>query len=138
MDLHWPQVWDPQRIDRALEDLKAIMEASEGLGAYPVNSFAAVIRELGQYLPDSASYDSLFEVVVELTKKRTSEAEAGKALLQRGIQKIGAGKTHDAIRLLGRAQQKLVLEEYRGEHLTALLACGSAYEAAGLMWAARR
>jgi hypothetical protein len=137
MDLHWPPVRDPQRIDRALEDLKSILKSSEGLAAYPVESFIAIIRELGQYLPDNASYDSLFEVIVELTKRRTSEAEAGQVLLQRGIQKLRAGKNYDAIRLLGRAQQQLAFEEFRGEHFTALLACGSAYEAAGLLWAAR-
>ena len=44
---------------------------------------------------------------------------------------------YEAIRLLGRAQQKLALEEHRGEWIISLAACGSAYESTGLLWAAR-
>lgn len=44
---------------------------------------------------------------------------------------------YDAIRVLGRAQQKLVKYEYRRAFVMALAACGSAYEQAGLLWAAR-
>jgi hypothetical protein len=137
MDLIWPQSWDPKRINGAVEELITIMRTSEGLGAYPLEAFVNLIRELGQYFPDNTRYDELIEIVVELIKQRTSEAEAGKVLLQRGLQKLTAGKNYEAIRLLGRAQQKLGLEEYRGENLTALLACGSAYERSGLLWAAR-
>ncbi|HZI85521.1 MAG TPA: hypothetical protein VFD48_01720 [Pyrinomonadaceae bacterium] len=137
MDLIWPQSWDAKRIDGAIEELITIVRTSEGLGAYPLETFVNVIRELGQYFPDNARYDALIEIVVEFTKQRTSEAEAGKLLLQRGLQKLRAGKNYDAIKLLGRAQQKLALEEYREENFTALLACGSAYERSGLLWAAR-
>lgn len=137
MDLVWVAVRDPKKLDKVLEELKEILVASEGLGSYPLEPVATIIRELGELITDISSYDSLFEQLIELMERRTSEAEAGKALLQRGIQKLRAGKNYDAIRLLGRAQQKLAMDEHRGEWITALAACGSAYESAGLLWAAR-
>ncbi len=137
MDLLWPQVWDPRRIENAILSLKTIFQSAQGLGAYPFESFSNVIREFGQYYPESQNYDDLIELVADITMQRTSEAEAGKVLLQRGLQKLTAGKNYEAIRLLGRAQQKLTLEEYRAGNFTALLACGTGYERSGLMWAAR-
>lgn len=137
MDLSWVMVRDPKELDKVLDELKDILIASEGLGSYPFEPVATIIRELGEHITDSSSYDLLFEHLIGLTERRTSEAEAGKALLQRGIQKLRAGKNYEAIRLLGRAQQKLAMDEHRGEWITALAACGSAYEAAGLLWAAR-
>ncbi len=137
MDLAGSAVADSNRRDEVFEELKAILAESEGLGSYPVEPLVNIIREVGEFITDSDSYDALFEYLIELTERRASEAEAGKALLQRGIQKLLAGKNYDAIRLLGRSQLKLAMEEYRGEWITALTACGSAYESAGLRWAAR-
>jgi hypothetical protein len=50
---------------------------------------------------------------------------------------LNAERYYDAIRVLGRAQHKLVKYEYRHDFVMALAACGSAYEQAGLLWAAR-
>jgi len=86
---------------------------------------------------DEPAYDDLFEAVVQLLEKRASEGAAGQSLLERGIQKLNGGKRYDAIRLFGRAQQRLALEEYRSEHIKAIVGCAYAYEAAGLLWAAR-
>lgn len=128
---------NPKRAEEVLDELKEILIASEGLGSYPLEPLIKIIRELGDHITDSAKYDSLFEYVIKLTERRTSEAAAGKLLLQRGIQKLRAGKNYEAIRLLGRAQQKLAMDEQRSEWILALSACGSAYESAGLLWAAR-
>lgn len=118
-------------------DLRGVLVESQGLAEFPVDSITQIIRELGEFLDESAEYDELFEVVVSLTERRTSEGEAGLVLLQRGYQKLRAGKKYDAIQLLGRAQQKLAMREYRTEWVSALAGCGLAYEAAGLLWAAR-
>ena len=127
----------PDRIDRVFDELREILPASEGLGSYPIEPLFRIIQELGEYITNSASYDSLFECLIDLIESRTSSAQTGKTLLQRGIQKLEAGKNYDAIRLLGRAQQKLGMEECREEGIIALAACGSAYESVGLIWAAR-
>lgn len=123
--------------DTAFAKLKAVLTKAHGLSEYPVEPLVRVIRQLGEYVPDSAAYDELFEVVVEMTSARASQGEAGCVLLERGYQKLQAGRKYDAIRMLGRAQQMLALDEYRKEWISALAGCALAYESAGLLWAAR-
>lgn len=127
----------PEIRESVFKEIDDVLEESEGLGSYPVEPLANIIREVGQYIVDSPSYEALFEHLILVMERRASEAAAGKALLERGIQKLQGHKNYDAIRLLGRAQQKLGMDEYRSECITALAICGSAYEAAGLLWAAR-
>lgn len=128
---------DEEKLGALLKELKEILTETEGLVSYPVEPTVKMVREIGEYLGDNEAYDELFETVVGLTEHRVSEGEAGKVLLERGCQKLQAGKRYDAIRLLGRAQQRLAKREYRGELVEALLWCGAAYESAGLLWAAR-
>jgi hypothetical protein len=59
------------------------------------------------------------------------------AEFRRGVQKLKGKRPNDTIRLLGRAQQDLALYESRSEMVRALSLCASAYEQAGLLWAAR-
>jgi hypothetical protein len=124
-------------IDVVLSNLKDVLKESEGLTDYKITSVTRIIQELGELLADNPKYDDLLEVVIEITEQRTSEGEAGKVLLTRGYQKIHAGKRYDAIKLLGRAQQKLAMEEYKSEWVKAAAACGVAYEGIGLLWGAR-
>lgn len=124
-------------LDGVLQDLREIINASEGLVAYPIEPIGKIVRELGDFLTDNDRYDELFETIVSITERRVSNGEAGRALVARGFQKLGKGKTYDAITLFGRAQQKLAMHEYRGELVSALVGCGLAYESAGLLWAAR-
>lgn len=128
---------DVERYSALLKKLKEILIEAEGLVAYPMESTVKIIREIGEYIGDNEAYDDLFESLVSLTEHRVSEGEAGRALLERGHQKLRAGKRYDAIRLLGRAQQRLAMREYRSELIETLLACGIAYRSAGLLWAAR-
>jgi hypothetical protein len=93
--------------------------------------------ELGEQFLDNPRFDELFEAVLGVAKERESDAVLGRMLLQRGAQKLRAGKPYETIRLLGRAQQKLALHESRDEMVLALALGASAYEAAGLLWAAR-
>jgi hypothetical protein len=124
-------------IDPILEKIKDTLKKSLGLSEYPIVSIIKIIQELGSNLTDSPKYDELLEVVVEIAGKRTSEGEVGKILLQRGIQKFQSGKNYDAIKLIGRAQQKLAMDEYKSDWITSLVICGLAYEEVGLLWAAR-
>jgi len=74
---------------------------------------------------------------VTITEARASRGEAGMVLLERGFQKLSGKRPYEAIVLFGRAQQLLALREYRDELIAALLGAGLAYEAVGLLWAAR-
>lgn len=111
MDLSEAAVRRPQQMDQILDEIKDILLSSRDLASYPVEPLVTIIQELGQHITESTSYDVLFETLIKLTEQRASEAEAGKSLLTRGIQKLQAGKNYEAIRLLGRAQQKLAMDE---------------------------
>jgi hypothetical protein len=128
---------DIKKFSGLLKELKKILTETEGLVAYPMETTVKIVREIGNYLSDNEAYDDLFETVVSQMEHRVSEGEAGRVLLERGYQKLRAGRRYDAIRLLGRAQQRLAMREFRGELVEALLACGIAYKSAGLLWAAR-
>ncbi len=124
-------------LDSTFDELTAILDKSRGLGQYPFDSYKRLIFELGEFITDSDAYEKLFDTVVTIQEERTSEGESGAALTNRGIQKLGASKVYDAIKLFGRAQEKLIKEEYKDELVTCLIACGRAYKASGLHWAAR-
>lgn len=128
---------DQAGINKVLGELKTVLDSAEHLGAFPVENLKEIIFELGNFLPDNASYDDLYEHLVSLLGKRVSEGESGCALLDRGYQIIKAEKYYDAIRLFGRAQDKLIKQEYRDQLSRALFGCGAAYAAVDLLWAAR-
>ena len=135
MRLH--QSVDADEFDVVLGELKGVVENVEGLGDYPAKSLADIIQVLGDVVSDSPTYNELFEAALALMERRSGEGSAGRALLERGFQLLNAERYYDAIRVLGRAQHKLVKYEYRHDFVMALAACGSAYEQAGLLWAAR-
>ncbi len=128
---------DPSGFDAIFNELSTIFESSRGLGRYPFDSFKKVVFELGNFIADNDAFEKLFDTVVAIQEERTSEGDAGSAITNRGVQKYRAGKIYDAIRLFGRAQDKLIKEEYQYELVTCLVACGGTYQAASLYWAAR-
>ena len=120
-----------------IKKLNRVISESEGLIEYPVEAFGRIVDELGVLFADIPQYDELAETVIDLTQRRAGQERAGRMLLTRGFQKLRASRVYDAIRLFGRAQQKLALREARDELTYALFAGGLAYEGAGLLWAAR-
>jgi hypothetical protein len=128
---------DDVRVNSTLQNLKTVLVDAEPLGTYPLEHFADLVRELGNIFAENVVYDELFENLLTLLGKRRSDGESGQVLIDRATQKLRAGKKYDAIRLFGRAQEKLVKREYRAELTTALMGCCLAYESTGLLWAAR-
>jgi hypothetical protein len=125
------------QLNAVLAELKEIFEHSKGLVDFPARQLIDLLMELGEALPLDDAFDKLFEVVLPIAQERDSGATAGLMLLRRGAQKLECGQRYEAIRLLGRAQQRLALRECREELVAALALCARAYEAAGLFWAAR-
>jgi len=124
-------------VNGILTQLGSILKKSQGLAEYPVISTIHIIQELGMILASHAKYDELMEEVEEFIKRRTGDSVAGELHLTRGYQKLLAGKNYDAIRLLGKSQQELAVEEHMEEWIMSVAACGAAYERVGLLWAAR-
>lgn len=128
---------NPSELKSILGEFREIFEQGKGLVNFPVTPLIKILMELGEYLPNDLDFDELFESVLLLSQERESRATSGRMLLTRGTQKLSSGNHYEAIRLLGRAQHDLAMRECRGELIAALALCASAYESAGLLWAAR-
>jgi hypothetical protein len=127
----------PSELKKVLEKCQKIFAEGEGLVNFPITPLIETFMELGEYLPDDPIFDQLFESILLLSQQRESKATSGRMLLKRGQQKLSKGNRYEAIRLLGRAQCSLTMHECRAELITSLALCASAYESAGLLWAAR-
>lgn len=129
---------NPELQSKLFSELKLILKEVEGLTSYPLETITRIITEImGEVISDNEEFDDLFELVVDIKQRRTSEAEVGKTLLKRGYQKLRGNKNYDAIKLLGRSQLHLAKRENRPEFAEAIAGCGFAYWSVGLLWAAR-
>ncbi len=128
---------DTEKMGACVAELADLMERSQGLGGFPFDRFAQIFQELGEQLAGSGTYDEAFERFLPVLERRRSEGEAGRALLRRGLQKLRKDEYYDAIRHLGRAQQKLVKHEYRNLLIACCAAAAQAYAQVDLHWAAR-
>ena len=125
-----------QALSAVLVDLKEIAEASKHLGQFPFDSLFRMVHEMSE-LFDTPEFDSLYELVVDVQRRRVSDGEAGESFRARGRQKLRNEKPYEAIRWLGRAEELFVKEEYQSQLISTLLDSSYAYEKAGLLWAAR-
>jgi hypothetical protein len=128
---------DPERLKGVFRAFRDVFEKSKGLIDFPAKQFVILLMELSDLLPDDQEFDVTFESALAVARERESQTVSGRMLLRRGRQKLESGKPYKAIRLLGRAQQDLALHEARGQMVIALGLCAAAYEAAGILWAAR-
>lgn len=127
---------DQAKIEATWPAFESILDRCEHLGSYPVERLFDMSRELGKIF-DSDGFDRFFERLVDVMRTRRSEGDAGQAYIERGGQKLQHGKPYDAIRMFGRAEALLVKEEYKAELVVALAGGSTAYDEAGLHWAAR-
>jgi len=128
---------DTAVLDDLWREFTSLIEKAEGLGTFPFESTADVLTEVGEYVPESAAFDSLYEALTDALAARKSEGEAAKKNSERGYQKLKKDLPYDAIRWFGRAVGLLVKAEYEDELIKALMGCSTAYLQIGLNWAAR-
>jgi tetratricopeptide (TPR) repeat protein len=124
-------------LDSTLRDLTAVIDQCEGLVGYPLEKLADTLLDLGDYIGTQPAYGGLFEKITEVVAKRKGEVVAARMLMKRGSQELRAGRPYEAIRCLGRSLTRLHKHESRHDAVKSLMFCGSAYERAGLYWAAR-
>ncbi len=125
------------QLKKVLGQFRTILKKSKGLIDFPARELVDLLMELGEAIPLNDTFDEVFEATLGLAQERDSSATAGRMLLRRGMQKLEHNQPYEAVRLLGRAQPRLAFRECRGELVTAFALCARAYEAAGLLWAAR-
>ncbi|MBV9428919.1 MAG: hypothetical protein JO084_14465 [Bradyrhizobiaceae bacterium] len=128
---------DTAQLDDVWREFSSIIDKAKGLGTFPFESIADVLTEVGEFVPESAAFDSLYEALTDALAARKSEGEAAKKNSERGYQKLKKDLPYDAIRWFGRAVGLLVKAEYEHELINALMGCSIAYLQTGLNWAAR-
>jgi len=117
--------------------LASVVERSAGQLNFSLETMFELVQAVGDLVPDSDAYDGLMDRFVSAIERRRSESAAGEANLRRALQKLSRGKPYDAIRMLGKAELDLAKDERRALFVTTLVALASAYQEAGLPWAAR-
>jgi tetratricopeptide (TPR) repeat protein len=120
-----------------LDALRDVVLRSKGLVGYPLEPLVYILTEIGSVFEGLATYDTLFETIVDVTSARDGEVRAARMLLIRGEQQINQGRNVEAIATLGRALRLLYKNETRYDVVRALYLCGYAYGEVGLLWAAR-
>ncbi len=128
---------DVSGLDQIWNEFTSVIEQSRNLGAFPFESIANTLTQLGDLLPDSPAFDRLYETLTDALSDRKREGEAAKLNSERGYQKLRKHLPYDAIRWFGRAVSDLIKAEYEDELVEALCGCSIAYLEAGLYWAAR-
>jgi hypothetical protein len=128
---------DIEKMGVCVIELADLLERSQGLGGFPFDRFAQIFQEVGDQLVGSDTYDEAFERLLPVLERRRSEGEAGRVLLRRGLQKLSKQEYFNAIRHLGRAQQKLIKREYKELLIICCVAAAEAYAEVDLHWAAR-
>ena len=128
---------DPAALDEIWGRCSAIIAEAEHLGDYPLERFVNLIKVLGELGLDSAAFDSLFERALAALEKRRSEVAGGELLTDKGFQKLKLRKIYEAVRLFGRALERFIKHESRNDLIKVLMGLCTAYEQAGLLWAAR-
>lgn len=126
------------QINHILDELHETIKTGQSYLDFPFELLSEIFQELDELFPENKKLDEIFETLVQLTEKRTSQGNTGCLLLQRGGQRLKNGNKYDAIKLFSRAQEKLGLDEYREAFVDSLVGCALAYESSGLLWAARR
>ena len=126
-----------EAISSGLLEITAILETAQHQLDYPFDSIARVVEELVNMAGGNRDLDTPLEKIIEIQAKRGGELQEGKIRLQRAFACLEAKRHVETIRQAGKAQ---VLLGYGGDDkafVKSILLTAYAYEAMGLLWAAR-
>lgn len=136
LDLHLV-IEDPARAEVLFKLLKECLLRSEQLGAFPAMDLIEFLSQAGEIFGDLPGYDSLFDTVRQVAKRRLGDTQEGSLLFDRGLQLARVNRPKEALLYFGKARVRLFKEETKQEQIRATLACADAYTQLGLYWAAR-
>jgi hypothetical protein len=129
-------------IHNNFEDIKELFEELTGVilkcniyPLFPFESTKKIIEKMGDIFANSKEYDLLFEKLVEINEKRSSELNTGNLYLRRAVQKFEAKLYEDSIIYFGKSLLKLSKEEAQHGVYLALIGLAYSYKYIGLMWA---
>ena len=120
-----------------LREIAGILETARDRLDYPFDSMARVVEGLVNMVGGEQGLDELLERIIEMQAERGGELQGGRMRLKRALVCLKAGRYGEAIAQAGKAQLLLGRGGADEEFLHSLFATARAYEAMGLLWAAR-
>ncbi|MDP3066534.1 MAG: hypothetical protein Q8N08_07335 [Methanobacteriaceae archaeon] len=128
---------DKVAISKIFDNLTDVVDRSKGLLGFPLETLYKLIGEFDDFYNGNEKFENLQDKLVEVISERKSSTEAAHVLLDRTIQHIKGKRFYKAIGCLGKSLVPLYKEEERDMLIIALAQLSFAYEAVGLLWAAR-
>ena len=120
-----------------LRKIAGILETARDRLDYPFDSMARVVEELFHMAGGDQDLDGPLERIIEMQAERGGEVQEGRMRLKRALACLEAGRYGEVIAQAGKAQIFLGRGGADEEFLHSLFATACAYEAMGLLWAAR-
>jgi hypothetical protein len=124
-------------LDDIVQQFREVLAEARHHSEYPMAGLAQMLQELGNIPQISEAFGTVIEDLIEIERSRSGESAEGQLRLQRGLQLLKQEKTYESITQIARAQILLAKEETYGDFVQAVAVTGLAFEAAGLLWAAR-
>lgn len=128
---------DEDSINKIFNNLNNIVGRSKGLLGFPLESLHKLTKELDDFYNGNECFESLQDNLVDVISERKSSTASAHILLDRAIQHIKGKRFYKAIGCLGKSLVPLYKEEERNGLIITLAQLSLAYEAVGLLWAAR-
>ena len=127
----------PESLASGLREIASILETARDHLDYPFDSLARVVEGLVNMVGGEQDFDGLLERIIEMQAERGGDVQGGRMRLQRALVCLKAGRYREVIAQAGKAQLLLGRGGADEEFLQSIFATACAYEAMGLLWAAR-
>ena len=126
-----------ESLTSGLREIADILESARDHLDYPFDSMARIVEELVNMIGGEKELDEPLERIIEMQEKRGGDVQGGRARLRRAQVCLKAGRYREVIAHAGKAQFLLGRGGADEDFLRSVLATACAYEAMGMLWAAR-
>lgn len=120
-----------------MQEMKALIENSEGLVGFRAHDLLDLLLEFCRMRAGDGAWDDFHEWLVERVGGREGEVRAASMRLERAIQLMDAGRPYDGLVTAAKTLFVFYKADTHDELLDCLYVCSAAYERIGLRWAAR-
>lgn len=124
-------------LNNDFKEIGVILQGTDRLIGFPYEESIGIIQESGDIFGDIPEYEKLINLIAEIDTRRKGEIPAAKSFLNYGMQHLEADRHYKAIEYMGRSLIGLYKKESKRDFIYALYFIAYAYEAVGLLWAAR-
>ena len=128
---------DHETVTKSLKEIASVLETALSHPDYPFDTTARVVEEVINIRKSNESLDDLLERIIAMQGKRCGKAQEGNMRLRRAMSCLREGRHSSALTQAGMAQLLLAHGGDDDGFWNSLVLTAWAYEALGLLWAAR-